>query len=355
MRSHARSTPWLTFFFALLGLMWCGYVAFPTANPAPCATSGCALFRDTRVAGLSLWWVGGAYFFLLSVLCLRGKRVFARFLAMLALFGDALLLVIMFLTAPCFDCLVVAALMACCYFSLRQQPATDGWFTEEASRSILLPVWLGLFLGNVVLAANEQMPLYTMGNTNATDVRVYFSPSCPACREAILSLGNSAALHPVEEAEGDIDSIIRLDAMLKGNVPLREALARCLNSAEPAPYLPFYERAILSVQLLRNKASLMRQGFRAVPLIQINGMPGYKTTPLDRPYMTRQTPASLLEQERSADPVYHIAPPTLPPDAGSALPGADGNAAPFDMGLPDFLHEPDNLQQCGGDTAAPCN
>ena len=89
MRSHAR-IPWSTLVFALLGLFWCGFVAFPTANPPPCLTSGCALFRYGRVAGLSLWWVGGAHFFLLTILCLRGNRILARGLAMVALFVDVI-------------------------------------------------------------------------------------------------------------------------------------------------------------------------------------------------------------------------------------------------------------------------
>ena len=65
MSIHSRSVniPWLAFFFAILGLAWCGYVAFPTASPAPCASSGCMLFQDMRFLGVSLWWVGGGYFF----------------------------------------------------------------------------------------------------------------------------------------------------------------------------------------------------------------------------------------------------------------------------------------------------
>jgi hypothetical protein len=289
---------------------------------------------------------------------------------MLALFGDSVLLVVMLLTAPCFDCLVVAALMGCCYFTLRQQPISDGWFTEEARASLLLPLWFGLFLGNAILALDEQVPLYALGNTKTSDVNVYFSPSCPACREALLSLGNTAALYPVEEAEGDVDSIIRLAALLKANVPIREALPRCLKRDEPGPYTPFYERALLSVKLLRNKASLLRQGFRTVPLIQINGMPGFTSTPLDRPVALRQTPGlndkPVAGPIGNADPVYPIT-PALPATASAPGPkdsGADagslpqtkrspGADAPDGQELPDFLRNSDNLGKCGGGADAP--
>jgi thiol-disulfide isomerase/thioredoxin len=237
-----------------------------------------------------------------------------------------------------------------------------------------LPVWFGLFLGNAVLALNEQMPLYALGNTRTSDVSVYFSPSCPACREAILSLGNSAALYPVEEKEGDVESILRLAALLKVNVPLREALPRSLNKEEPVPYIPFYERALLSLHLLRNKASLLRQGFRAVPLIRINGMPGQAATSLDRAAAQRQdagrpsNPGAAAASGQSADPIYPLSPSLSGPGASGQAPGQggpdafsaprterpSGSGAMGERGLPDFLQAPEDLSRCGGADAPPC-
>ena len=335
MRTQASSTPWATFFFALLGLIWCGYMAFPTANPAPCVTSGCELFRDARIVGVSLWWVGGAYFFLLAILCLRGNRNAVRILAMLALSADAVLLVVMFFTAPCFDCLVVAAIVGLCYYT-SLQPAPGSWFTGTAAKpSILLPVWFGLFLGNAVLMADEQIPLYALGNTRTSEVRVYFSPSCKACRDAVSALGDTAVLHPVMESEEDFDSIVRLAALLRDNVPAHEAILRSINESEPTPILAPHELAILRLQLLRNKARLMRQGFRAVPLVQVNGWPG--------------------ERGAGASPRGQIPPElsTAPYEAGDfAVPDhlQHINALP----LPGFLLNPDVLEQCGGDRAVPC-
>ena len=369
MRSQARSIPWTTLFFALLGLAWCGYVAFPTTTPLPCSTSGCALFRDSKLAGLSLWWVGGAYFFLLAVICLKGNRQLARLLAGLALFLDALLLVIMFLTAPCFDCLVVAVFMGFCYFTLRPSAHPDGWFTgTEPSHSLLLPVWFGLLLGNSVLAANEQLPLYNMGNQQGKELSVYFSPSCPACREALISLGQNAALYPVEESEADLDSIIRLRALLNARVPMKDALRRCLDPAEQTPALAFYEKGILQIQLLRNKASLMRQGFRALPLIQVNGMPGgHPNTPLERSSLTPRdltpAPAAIPAPPRDETPAGYggrTEPAPENPETGGGAPGTEmpepgePAALPGDL-TPDFLNAPGPLRQCGGDNPEPCD
>lgn len=330
MSAQDRSIPWTTLFFALLGLAWCGYVAFPTTVPPPCVTSGCALFRDSKIAGVSLWWVGGAYFFLLAVICLRGNHALARMLAGVALFLDAILLMIMLLTAPCFDCLVVAVLMGLCYYLLRCSAHTDGWFIGSGHpRSLLLPVWFGLLLGNAALAVDEQIPLYNIGAPQAKELSVYFSPSCPACRDALLAFGQTAALYPVEESGEDLASIIKLEALLNAGIPMEDALRRCLDRDEPEPVLHVYARTLLQAQLLRNKAALMRQGFRALPLIRINGMPG-------------GSPNTSLE--RSAPTPR---PPAAPPRAGE-------DAQPH-TALPDFLDESAPLRQCGGDNQEDCD
>jgi len=209
----------------------------------------------------------------------------------------------------------------CYYASLR--PARDSWFTgTEASPSILLPVWFGLFLGNVVLAADERIPQYALGNTRTSEVRVFFSPSCNACREAISALGNTAALYPVMESEEDFGAIIRFAALLKVNIPAHEAILRSINESGPTPMLAAHERAILWLQLLRNKAHLLRQGFRALPLIQVNGWPGER--------------ASLPQEQMPARAAPHK-------EEGNDL-----------LPLPDFLANPDALEQCGREKAEPC-
>lgn len=355
IRTRSNATPWAALLFALMGLAWCGYVAFPTGNPAPCATSGCALFRDSRFAGLSLWWVGGAYFFLLAIVCLRGNRPLARLMAMAALFLDSILLVVMFFTAPCFDCLVVAVFLGLTYYHLRST-GDGGWFVTPQAPSLLLPVWFGLLLGNAVLAANEQLPLFSMGNTRSTDVRIFFSPSCKACRVAILASGNAAALYPVEENGEDMDSIIRLGALLKANVPMREALPRSIDPNEPVPHLPFYERILLSVQLVRNKAVVLRQGFRALPMIQINGMPVGAADALgDKREHGRSSGGS-----SSDGPVYNLAPSYADPSAASGMSPRNSSAPRNSPGhgdngnLPDFLHNADDLSRCAQGTDQPC-
>lgn len=395
MRSQKSSIPWLTLLFALMGLAWCGYVAFPTTTPPPCATSGCALFRDTRFAGVSLWWVGGLYFFALSVVCLRGNRLLARLFAMLALFLDALLLLIMFLTAPCFDCLVVALFFGLGYYSLLGSP--DSWFSGEPRPSLLLPLWFGLFLGNCVLAANEMLPTYSLGSQKTADVRLYFSPSCPACREAVKSVGDKAVLYPVLEGEGDFDAILRFEALLERGLPVQEAFTQSLDPLAETPQPLLRERLLIAAQLLRNKASLLRQGFRALPLIQVNGMPGHRSTSLEKaangrpgggraavapdagpgdrpdnrqdnrqdnrpdnrqdspraappPDAAPQAPVTGYEPETPPEGWNATAPDPYAPPPAAPDPAAPGGTEP----LPGFLEGVDELQQCGAPGARPC-
>ncbi len=345
--SRTVSIPWLGFFFALCGLIWCGWIAFPTEHHAPCLTSGCALFRDGKVGGISLWWLGGACFFALALLCLRGKRRSAYALAVLALFLDALLLLVMFFTAPCMDCLIAAAFFGFTCFALR--PVQEGWFGAEPGRLLLLPIWFGLFLGNIAAAGNEALPHWALANAGNTSVRLYFAPSCTHCRTALLAFGQSAALYPVAEADGDTEAIIKLEGLLLQKVPMAEALERCRNPQEPMPAIGPVDRAILSMRLLRNKAAVLKQGFQALPLIEINGMPS-----LPAPAAARGTPAA--RPETPPEPAVPGAEGPISPRARGEQPApSTGANATIPHADPNLPLELDNLGQCGRNGAPPCD
>jgi hypothetical protein len=270
----------------------------------------------------------------MAVLCLRGKRVPARLLAMSALAADTVLMFIMFLTATCFDCLVAAAFIGLIYYSLRGEP--DGWFLMPSGPSLLLPVWFGLFIGNGILAADEMLPRHVLGNGNA-EVSIFFSPSCPACREALVSFGSVAALYPVEEKPEDAERIIKFGAFLHDGLPVVEALERSMDPDTAVPEASMFKRVLLSVQLLRNKTALLRQGFRALPLIRINGMPGFGATPLEK-RGGRSGSDGRLEARPHPAPGRETTPP----------PGQDERLQP------DFLQDTDNFGKCGGEATEPC-
>ncbi len=338
MAAHSRSVPipWGALLFALLGLAWCGYIAFPTGNPAPCATSGCALFRDLRIFGISMWWIGGAYFFLLAFLCLRGKQYLAWNLARVALVADTILLAIMLFSAPCFDCLVIACFF--CLTLLLLRPTPSMWFSGQPAKLLVLPLWIGLFISNACLVVNETMPLWALGNKENKSVAIYFSPSCPSCRDALLSFGTSVALYPIAEKAGDEDAILRLSSLLDTGTPLQEALTRSLNPNEPLPKTSLTSDMMLSIRLMRNKAAVLRQGYQSLPLIQINGMP---KSWIPQPSTAQASPAmphDIMNEDQPA-----ITPRTT--TTQGAQPAQSAAGLPWDDSA---------LGQCGQDTAKPC-
>ena len=332
--SFTPPVPRFALFFALLGLAWCAYISFPAEVQAPCATSGCELFRSTKLVGISLWWIGGAFFFALAAICLRGRSFLAARLLALGIFLDAILLIIMFFTAPCLDCLIVAACMGLCLLSL--QLSRDGGIPPKKGYTILLSIWFGLLLANGVLAANENIPPYIIEGEDSTEIRLFFSPSCPACREAIKTMGSKAALYPVEEQDGDFEAILRLEALLKDpNIPYEEALRKCQDPLAPVPEITFLRSLELRIQLLRNKAAVFRQGFRALPLIEINGMPGFVPAEKNIPQPAAPVPAVPPAGQRQSE--------ALRPVPNSSM-----------EDIPDFLDGLDNLGQCGQGSAIPC-
>ena len=116
-----------------------------------CVTSGCALFQDTSIAGISLWWAGGVMFAALGAAALMGAAPLGMILAGLALLGDIGLLLLMSVTAPCVSCLIVACLFAMIYAGFRQAAhrSHSGLPNDKPGRSLLLVVWSVLFVVNV--------------------------------------------------------------------------------------------------------------------------------------------------------------------------------------------------------------
>ena len=344
--SYTPPVPRLTLLFALLGLAWCVYISFPANTSIPCATSGCELFRDSTIGGVSLWWVGAAFFFVLSAICLRGRSFLAAKFLALAIFLDAILLIIMFFTAPCLDCLVVAACMGLCLLCL-QLPHSE-FIPPKKGHPLLLAIWFGLFLANAVLAANESIPAYTVGDAETTEVRLYFSPSCPACREAVASLAGKATLYPVEENPGDFEAVLRFEVLLQGNkLTYEEALNKSLDPRTPVPQIALPRQLELRAQMLRNKAAVFGQGFRALPLIVINGMPGFEQAEKNKP--VRQKPAAEVDGPLAPETDEQLAPETENLRTPDATTGKDSI-----KDISDFLNNTGNLGQCSQRSAIPC-
>lgn len=302
---------WLGVCTALIGAAYCGIQAVPTPVEVPCPGTGCLLFQDFAVYGVSLWWAGVVYFAFMTIICLRRAHGASLFLAGLALVADAALLVVMLFTAPCIACLGAAFFMGVLFFVLRRHIHSNAMPAPRPS--ILFLAWSGLFIGVFVSAGSEQMdPWYMVGSPNM-ERRIYFSPSCPACRDAASVFADNAAFVPVAERDSDYAAIRHMRDAIANGKSFVEALRETENIAESSVFS--LDEALLHLRLLRNKAEVLHLGFDKLPLIMINGMPqSLRPTPAPTP--------SAPYQRRN------------------------------DTGLPPEL---DDINSCGGSNPEPCD
>ena len=221
---------------ALLGMLFCIWTALGN-EVAFCVTAGCSLYQDLVIGGLSMWWIGTAAFGALVFLALLGAVPAGHLLAGLILLGDIFLLLLMALTSPCVSCLVVACFFALAYWLFGRALHRAGKRPPE--RPLLLYAWLLLFVVNAGQVMRTQGEVWSISeNPGQATVRMFFSPSCSACREGIDILSGSVdvAFCPVAENDTDVARVERMLLLLEEGKSLREAVAACQNVEEPGPW-----------------------------------------------------------------------------------------------------------------------
>ena len=265
---------------ALLGLAFCVWSAFGN-DINFCVTAGCTLYQDTTVGGISMWWIGAGAFGLLGTFALAGAAGPGLFCSGLALLGDICLLALLAATAPCLLCLIVAIFFALTFRAFRrlvQTPAGLGRPATNSGPSLLLAVWTVLFIvnaGSVVRSQSGVWPL--LGDETDAAVHLYFSPSCPSCREAVEALSGrvDVAFYPLAESEIDVHKTQAMEDLLDKGLSMAEVLADAQSVAEPeniwgkiTPDLWF-----LRLRMLRNKAHVFGSGSSKVPFVEYRGLP----------------------------------------------------------------------------------
>ena len=261
---------------ALLGMLFCIWTALGN-EVAFCVTAGCSLYQGLVIGGLSMWWIGTAAFGVLACLALLGAVPAGHFLAGLTLLGD---------------------------------------------------IWLVLFVVNAGQVVRMQGEVWSISeNSDQATVRMFFSPSCSACREGIGILSGSVdvAFCPVAENDADVARVERMLLLLEEGKTLKEAVAACQNVEEPGPWAFLHPGQWgLRLRLQRNRAHIFNAGSRTVPFFEYHGLPAMLKK-------QAQPPAPARAQE----PVIEFSP-------------AGGQTFP-DAVLP---LEPQVAGQCGG--PAPC-
>jgi hypothetical protein len=269
-----------TFLLALLAAAFCFWSG--TGNDLGlCAAAGCSLYQNTTIAGISLWWIGSATFLLLGLPALLGMANLGRKLSGLALFADTGLLLLMSLTAPCTNCLVAAAFFALLYRSFRQKASVHRRLAAK-SHSRLLLVWLLLFIINLGAVAHTQASIWAISdNSENASVRVFFSPSCPSCREAVAALSGhiDVAFFPIAESSTDLQTTAHMLQLLNKGSSMIDALVRAKSEAPQLGLRALHpDMLLLRFRMLRNKAHIFTANAHAVPFIEYHGMPSMLRT-----------------------------------------------------------------------------
>ncbi|MDR3319898.1 MAG: hypothetical protein LBS77_02930 [Desulfovibrio sp.] len=272
-----------------------------------CISTGCSLYQDLTIGGISLWWIGIAVFSILALLALVGAASLGRLIAGCALCGDICLLLLMALTAPCVSCLVIALFFASSYmsfsFAAKGKTARVSNTNGKSRTSVLLWIWLTFFTINIGLMARAQVePWPIIKADNAVVTRLFFSPSCSSCREAvgILSGHVDVAFYPLGENDTDLYKIVKMRELLDSGMSIAEALTQAQEaqiSTGLSAYTP--QLLLLRFKMLCNKAHVYTAGAQTVPFFEYHGMPAMlkpkknsASTPSPSSQRTQNTPSS---------------------------------------------------------------
>ena len=254
---------------ALVGAAFCALAALGVTE-AICVTAGCAVFKGTTVLGIDLYWIGATFFLLLAALLALPsmRRTLARPLVWLVVLGlalDTILLAMQAVSLSCLNCLVFAVLLGVVAALLLPGP--------PVLRKVLA-VWAVLLVAALAgLLRDGLSPVAIHGDEDAA-IKVFFAPSCPACREELTSLAARPELHgllalyPIARDDGDLRGILRFRRVLDHGGDLPAAVEACFSRAEaggPEPGLS--DSLSLRLASFRNKVFLARAGAASIPYV----------------------------------------------------------------------------------------
>ncbi|WP_430735125.1 hypothetical protein [Halodesulfovibrio aestuarii] len=258
-------------FVAFAGAIFCALNATQNLD-AICITTGCEIFKDISLGGISLWWIGTALFIALALLNLFNLRKTALFLALCAIIGDLGFLLLMIFTAPCVPCLFFAAILFLLFFmqcSVLKRRAT--------LVTPVLVIWTLLFTPNVFSTVNEELGTWAVYGNHQSNVQVFFSPSCSACKNLIPTLAQNDSgnitYYPIAESDGDLEKIFLMQKAITDGTSMYIAFNRAIRGTTPPRAIPFMVRMKLLWNIFRNKSKLASIGVTRIPVLITNGVP----------------------------------------------------------------------------------
>ena len=346
LTTRSRSPLYFPLLMAVCGMLFSAWNAQDSSS-VPCFSAGCTLYQSFSFNGFSLWWGGVVSFFLLGILALTGHARLGRLVAGLGLLLDCLLLAIMALTLPCIACMFIAVLLALSYISFRAAVAggepRNGGKAALKLVSPLLVFWSLLIIvniGGLLRSEMEPWAIQSPGTEEDATIRVFFSPSCSACRQLVTGMPESEARKviwcPVAEEERDLAIILELKKRLaETGMPLNRVFVPALET----PALTLSELLDPDVLLTQfrlwcNQARVITASNGRLPLVEFMGVPSALIK--SKPVPAAAAPATV--PTKPVEPLF---------GGQSPLPGQTqpDHALPIDMG---------SAGSCGGPTNVPC-
>lgn len=254
----------------MLGIDICAW-ALVAPETLPCPTLGCTLSQGIFESTF-LWWIGLSVFAFIGLCEWSKKRKPCPKILALALILDCPLLVLMLIGTPCVPCLIIATLLFLLYLLCAYQVQYN---------KIVLCVWSMLYIAVIGLLINDIIKPYSLNTIQSPIARIYFSPSCSACRKLILGTPSKEALRiewcPVAETSEDIYIIDLMYQSMQKNNDIHTALSESHNTSmenqkKENSLTYIFSHFYLYLRLWINASHVLSGGRNALPFIESYGI-----------------------------------------------------------------------------------
>lgn len=287
----------ITFIISLIGLVFSLYNIYGKQILIGCERN-CSIFADFSFMGVSLWYLGALYFLLVMLLSMSRTFFLSRFglkvITSTALFADIFLLWIMIKTAPCYFCMFEGLLIFLSYIACRYEGNNFKYFLADIKNSgmgissvtekvqlfcsgiadFVKYSWIILFIMLAGVAVNQSQDTNPVIENVNTATKIYFSPSCKACKELVKTeyLNKNIEWVPVEENAGDIWKIILMQENLKQGKNLYEALLQTEDTKYSPTFFDYFKYLPTQIDIWVNTAKVKERTW-VVPYIEVFGNP----------------------------------------------------------------------------------
>lgn len=259
---------WLSVLAATVGIFFCTLNALGIETF--CVTSGCAITADFSIFGISLYFFGAAAFGGFIAVRLLGTRKWTLMYALAFLVADIIFLAAMSFMAPCLSCLIVAALIFLLAVLSLLDVRKDSLPTTTKAIHYSLVAWMIFASPNTLNVASELLGPSPIHGTAKAPIKIFFSPTCPACKDMVVEVMESSpdnvALYPVGKDQVDMEKICALSCKYEESENIQLALDACW-SGDCQKEMSILEQTALSIKLWRNKIHLAKMGKDSVPVM----------------------------------------------------------------------------------------